>query len=72
MASYFLNTPVDIAPTYEGRASLENNIDKRESTLHLKKVTMQDSRRYACSVLIHGDIDGKTTDTTSLLVLGEH
>lgn len=72
MASYFLNNPVDIAPAYEGRASLQNDINKQVSTLHLTKVTMQDSRRYQCGVTIPNDIEGITAATTSLLVLGEY
>lgn len=72
MASYFLNNPIDIAPAYEGRAFLEVDVDKHISTLHLKKVTIQDSRRFQCSVNIPNDDEGQTADVTTLLVLGEN
>uniref|UniRef100_UPI0037E7EAB1 cell surface A33 antigen n=1 Tax=Semicossyphus pulcher TaxID=241346 RepID=UPI0037E7EAB1 len=69
VASYFLNSPVDIAPAYEGRATMDVDIIKRASTLHLKKVTMQDSRLFQCSVLIPNDDEGTPAATTTLLVL---
>ncbi|XP_070771099.1 cell surface A33 antigen-like [Enoplosus armatus] len=69
VATYFLNNPIDIAPAYEGRAFLEVDINKQVSTLRLTKVTMQDSRRYQCSVMIPNDDEGTTAATTSLLVL---
>ncbi|XP_031150631.1 uncharacterized protein gpa33b [Sander lucioperca] len=67
VATYFINNPIDIAPNYEGRAIME--IDGQTSRLHLSKVTMKDSRRYQCSVMIPNDDEGTTAATTSLLVL---
>lgn len=72
MGTYFLNKPVDIAPTYEGRAFLEVDMDRQESTLRLTKVTMKDSRRFQCSVIIPNDDEGVTAASTSLLVLGKN
>lgn len=72
MATYFLNNPIDIAPAYEGRAFLEVDTDRQVSTLRLIKVTMEDSRRFQCSVMIPNDDEGTTAATTSLLVLGEN
>lgn len=72
MATYFLNNRVDIAPTYEGRAFLEVNMDKQVSTLRLTKVKMEDSRRFQCNVIIPNDDEGTTRASTSLLVLGEN
>ncbi|XP_028249374.1 cell surface A33 antigen-like [Parambassis ranga] len=69
VATYFLNSPIDIAPAYEGRAFLEVDITNQVSTLRLTKVTMQDNRRYQCSVKIPGDDEGTTAASTSLLVL---
>ncbi|RVE58231.1 hypothetical protein OJAV_G00207120 [Oryzias javanicus] len=69
VASYFLNSPVDIAPNYEGRASLEVSIERKTSSLRLTGVTMKDSRTYQCSVKISGDDEGTTAATTSVLVL---
>ncbi|XP_078119030.1 V-set and immunoglobulin domain-containing protein 2-like [Sander vitreus] len=67
VATYFINNPIDIAPNYEGRAIME--IDGQTSRLRLSKVTMKDSRRYQCSVMIPNDDEGTTAATTSLLVL---
>ncbi|XP_038576873.1 V-set and immunoglobulin domain-containing protein 2 [Micropterus salmoides] len=69
VATYFLNNPVDIAPAYEGRAFMEVDIVRKVSTLRLTKVTVQDSRRYRCSVKVPNDDEGTTAATTSLLVL---
>ncbi|XP_019945447.2 cell surface A33 antigen [Paralichthys olivaceus] len=69
VATYFKNNPVDIAPAYEGRATLEVDLENHVSTLTLNKVTVKDSRRYQCSVLIPNDDEGTTTAATSLLVL---
>ncbi|XP_073329957.1 V-set and immunoglobulin domain-containing protein 1-like [Pagrus major] len=69
VATYYINNPVDIAPAYEGRATLEVDISGQVSTLRLTQVTMQDSRRFQCSVMIPNDDEGTTSATTSLLVL---
>ncbi|XP_035030914.2 cell surface A33 antigen-like [Hippoglossus stenolepis] len=69
VATYFMNNPIDIAPAFEGRATLEVDLKNRVSTLTLKKVTMRDSRRFQCSVLIPNDDEGTTAASTSLLVL---
>lgn len=69
VATYYLNKVIDIAPAYEGRATLEVDLDRKVSTLRLTKVTIQDSRRFQCSVMIPGDDEGTTSATTSLLVL---
>ncbi|XP_029937178.1 cell surface A33 antigen-like [Myripristis murdjan] len=69
VASYFLNQTPDIAPDYEGRATLTVDVARRESSLTLTKVTELDSRNYQCSVLIHNDDEGTTSATTYLLVL---
>ncbi|KAM4730701.1 cell surface A33 antigen-like [Anableps anableps] len=69
VASFFLNSAVDIAPSYEGRASLEVDIPKGIATLHLKKLTMEDSRHYQCSVRIPNDDEGTPIASTSVLVL---
>lgn len=72
MATFFLNNPIDIAPAYEGRASLEVDTNNQVSTLHLTKLTMQDNRRFQCSVIIPNDDEGTLAASTSLLVLGEN
>ncbi|KAM9709668.1 uncharacterized protein ACNS7B_023884 [Menidia menidia] len=69
VATYFLNNPVDISPTYEGRVFMEVNMEIKSSTLQFTEVTIQDSRNYQCSVKIPGDDEGQTADTTNLLVL---
>ncbi|KAM9804450.1 uncharacterized protein ACB057_006303 [Neosynchiropus ocellatus] len=69
VATYFLNSLPDISPAYEGRASLEVDVDKGEGVLRLTKVTLEDSRKYHCSVLIPNDDEGTTFAITTLLVL---
>ncbi|XP_034041752.1 cell surface A33 antigen-like [Thalassophryne amazonica] len=69
VAMFFLNNPVDIAPPYEGRATLTVDVHKQVSTLQLRKLTTEDSRTYQCSVKIPDDDEGTTAATTSLLVL---
>lgn len=72
VGTFYINGQIDIAPVYEGRAFLEVDMDRQLSTLRLTKVTMQDSRRYECSVKIQGDDEGTPSASTSLLVLGEN
>ncbi|XP_035532690.1 cell surface A33 antigen-like [Morone saxatilis] len=69
VATYFLNSVVNIPPAYEGRAFMEVDLHQKVSTLRLTKVTMQDSRSYQCSVKIPDDDEGTPAATTSLLVL---
>ncbi|XP_038145542.1 cell surface A33 antigen-like [Cyprinodon tularosa] len=69
VAAFFKNSPVDIAPAYEGRASLEVDLEGGVSTLQLTKVTMEDSRLYQCSVRIPNDDEGTPIASTSVLVL---
>lgn len=63
---------MDVAPEYENKAFLDVDMDQRVSTLRLTKVTVEDSRRFQCSVIIPNDDEGTTRASTSLLVLGEH
>lgn len=72
VGTYFGNNRVDIAPTYEGRASLDVDMEQKVSTLRLTKVKMEDSRRFQCSVTIPNDDEGITRASASLLVLGEN
>ncbi|XP_028447935.1 cell surface A33 antigen [Perca flavescens] len=44
-------------------------VEGHVSKLRLSKVTMKDSRRYQCSVMIPNDDEGQPAATTSLLVL---
>nr|XP_061827903.1 cell surface A33 antigen-like [Nerophis lumbriciformis] len=69
VATFFLNNPVDISPAYEGRATLEVDVARQQSTLHLTKLTVKDSRNFQCSVRIPNDDEGTTAASTSLLVL---
>lgn len=72
VATFYLNSGIDIDPDYEGRALLDVNMDQRVSTLQLKGLKAEDSGRFQCSVLIPGDDEGNTEASTSLLVLGEN
>lgn len=68
---YSVPLTMDVSPSYEGRASMTVDLAKRESTLRLSKVTLQDSREFQCRVQIPMDDGGKPAAITSLLVLGE-
>uniref|UniRef100_A0A3P9NXS0 Glycoprotein A33 n=1 Tax=Poecilia reticulata TaxID=8081 RepID=A0A3P9NXS0_POERE len=68
-AEMFSGFPVDIAPSYEGRATLVVDVDNGVATLLLKKLTMEDSRYYQCSVRIPNDDEGTPIASTSVLVL---
>ncbi|XP_053184387.1 V-set and immunoglobulin domain-containing protein 1-like [Scomber japonicus] len=69
VATFFTDSTVDIVPEYENRVRLEVDTTTHVSTLHLTKVTMQESHKFQCSVMIPGDDEGTTSATTSLLVL---
>lgn len=63
---------VDINAMYEGKAFIETDVNKKESKLMLKQVTLRESRRIKCLLQIPGDTEGQTSDSTSLVVLGEN
>ncbi|XP_030643419.1 cell surface A33 antigen [Chanos chanos] len=60
---------IDIGPDYEGKASIETDLDQKVSRLTLNHVTVQESRDIKCQVQIPGDDEGQTFDTTNLVVL---
>lgn len=68
---YSENNLVDIGPEYEGKAVIATDLVARQSMLTLKQVSMKESRKIRCYVQIPGDNEGRTSDTTSLLVQGE-
>ncbi|KTF94015.1 hypothetical protein cypCar_00009265 [Cyprinus carpio] len=66
--NYYSYGKVDIGPDYQGKAEIETDLNAKTSKLTLKQVTLKESRRIRCFVNIPGDIEGKTADTTLLLV----
>ncbi|KAF4108909.1 cell surface A33 antigen [Onychostoma macrolepis] len=66
--SYYSYGKVDIGPDYQGKALIETDLTAKTTKLTLKEVTLKESRRIRCFVQIPGDIEGKTADTTFLLV----
>uniref|UniRef100_A0A8C2QBG4 Glycoprotein A33 (transmembrane), paralog b n=1 Tax=Cyprinus carpio TaxID=7962 RepID=A0A8C2QBG4_CYPCA len=66
--NYYSYGKVDIGPDYQGKAEIETDLNAKTSKLTLKQVTLKESRRIRCFVNIPGDIEGKTADTTFLLV----
>ncbi|KAI5621343.1 cell surface A33 antigen, partial [Silurus asotus] len=60
---------VDINAMYEGKVQIESDVSKKVSNLILKQVTLRESRRIKCIVQIPGDTEGRTSDSTSLVVL---
>lgn len=69
---YSSDNHVDISAMYEGKAQIESNVNEKVSKLLLKQVTLRESRRIKCLVKIPGDAEGQTSDSTSLVVLGEN
>ncbi|XP_073702502.1 cell surface A33 antigen [Garra rufa] len=66
--NYYSHGKVDIGPDYQGKASIETDLDAKSSKLTLKEVTLKESRTIRCFIQIPGDIEGRTSDTTFLLV----
>ncbi|TSV41650.1 Cell surface A33 antigen [Bagarius yarrelli] len=60
---------VDISAMYEGKAHIISDVNKQESKLLLKHVTLRESRRIKCFVQIPGDTEGQTSGLASLVVL---
>ncbi|XP_075870636.1 cell surface A33 antigen-like isoform X2 [Nelusetta ayraudi] len=69
VATYFLGSPSDISPGFEGRTFLDVDTAQKTSTLRITKVTMQDSRYFQCNVQVPNDDEGQTLAITSVLVL---
>ncbi|TRY59300.1 hypothetical protein DNTS_033540 [Danionella cerebrum] len=65
---YSNNQRVDIDPQYISRASIVTDLNAKSSQLTLRQLTLKESRRIRCYVQIPGDIEGKSADTTLLLV----
>ncbi|XP_060786530.1 cell surface A33 antigen [Neoarius graeffei] len=66
---YSSDNHVDIDPLYKDKAHIQSDMNEKVSTLLLKQVTVRESRRIRCLVQIPGDAEGKTSDSTSLVVL---
>ncbi|KAK2904874.1 hypothetical protein QQF64_033017 [Cirrhinus molitorella] len=66
--NYYSHGEIDIGPDYKGKASIETNLDAKTSKLTLKEVTLKESRTIRCFIQIPGDIEGRQSDTTFLLV----
>lgn len=69
---YSNDNHVDINAMYKGKAQIESNVNEKVSKLLLKQVTLRESRRIKCHIQIPGDTEGQTSDSTSLVVLGEN
>lgn len=69
---YSDDSHVDINAMYEGKAYIESDMNKKESKLLLKQVTLRENRRIKCFVQIPGDTEGQISDSTSLVVVGEN
>ncbi|XP_050975277.1 cell surface A33 antigen isoform X2 [Labeo rohita] len=66
--NYYSNGNTDIGSDYKGKAFIETDLTAKASKLTLKEVTLKESRSIRCFVQIPGDIEGKSSDTTFLLV----
>ncbi|XP_056135120.1 cell surface A33 antigen-like [Lampris incognitus] len=69
LTHYSTKRTTDIAPKYEGRASLDQDIAKGKANLILYSITLEDNKVFECRVQIPGDDTGKLVDTTRLVVM---
>ncbi|KAL7845830.1 hypothetical protein AOLI_G00240220 [Acnodon oligacanthus] len=60
---------IDPGEGYQGRASLQYDLDKGIANLQLSSVTSKETRVFQCKVSIPGDKAGKPSDTTKVVVL---
>ncbi|XP_059200702.1 cell surface A33 antigen-like [Centropristis striata] len=67
---YYSTGPViDIKRMYKGRVDLDVDLATGKANLKLSQITQQDNKLYECRVQIPMDDEGKTADTTRLVVL---
>ncbi|XP_034142704.1 cell surface A33 antigen isoform X2 [Esox lucius] len=70
MATYYSNLDkLDIRASYKGRLDMLNDIPGGQSTLTVRRATLQESRLWQCRVQIPGDDEGTLSATTELVVL---
>ncbi|XP_017159613.1 cell surface A33 antigen-like [Poecilia reticulata] len=68
---YHPNGVTDIKPEYQGRVSVDANVNggTGKADLKLSSITMADNKKYECQVQIPRDNVGKDADTAALTVL---
>ncbi|KAL0963517.1 hypothetical protein UPYG_G00307460 [Umbra pygmaea] len=70
IASYYKDVDrLDIKSSYQGRVKMTIDIPAGQSTLTISQVTMKENRLWQCRAQIPGDVEGKPSDTTELVVL---
>ncbi|TNN52105.1 Cell surface A33 antigen [Liparis tanakae] len=68
--TYYSNLgSTDVKSQYEGRVSLDLDLDKGKANLKLNSITKKDNKEFECRVQVPGDDEGKPSDTTRLVVL---
>lgn len=72
LTHYAITLITDIAPPYEGRASVDVDVAQGKANLKLSSITMADNKVYECRVQIPHDDEGKPVDRAKLVVLGNH
>ncbi|XP_056871409.1 cell surface A33 antigen-like [Takifugu flavidus] len=69
LTHYSSTAVTDISPPYEGRASLDVDVDQGKANLKLSSIKMEDNKVFECRVQIPRDDEGKPVDTAKLVVL---
>ncbi|XP_067116954.1 uncharacterized protein [Osmerus mordax] len=69
LTSYSSVSTVDVTDTYEGRASIEEDVPTGKANLRLLSIGLQDNMDFECHVSIPGDDTGVLAATARLIVL---
>ncbi|XP_053176478.1 cell surface A33 antigen-like [Scomber japonicus] len=68
--TYYSSPPrTDIKQRFEGRVSVEVDVKTGKANLKLTSITLADNKKFECRILIPGDDEGKSADTSRLVVL---
>ncbi|XP_047435696.1 cell surface A33 antigen-like [Mugil cephalus] len=66
---YYPNNITDIKNEYEGRLSLDFDLNTGKANLRISSITLVDNENFECRVNIPGDDEGEPFDSTRLVVL---
>uniref|UniRef100_A0A3P8UB03 Ig-like domain-containing protein n=1 Tax=Amphiprion percula TaxID=161767 RepID=A0A3P8UB03_AMPPE len=59
----------DVKKVYEGRASMDVDINSGKANLKLNSITLEDNKNFECRLNVPGDDEGKPAANTRLVVL---
>ncbi|XP_028258564.1 cell surface A33 antigen-like [Parambassis ranga] len=66
---YYPDASIDTTSTYGGRVAVDVDVPKGKANLMISALTLNENKIFKCAVQIRGDVNGKTSDTTRLVVL---